>query len=230
MNRTGLLILLLFPLALSAEVFSLWPFSGNGTIVPDEVAGNSPLWTENVIVNGQSLELGVSMNQNPLDLCFQNLRKMYPDAVFAANKESLLAEIKLKNGLRRRMLLLSVHGIYPVLSFSMDLPASDLKPKDWPSEFPLPPGAKPRMTMRFPKREAVYGAFSSDFDVPQTLSSLGASLTAMGWKSVSGEHFDPSSGNGEIFMKENPSSLLIIGLTPRKDGRCFGTLYQRRNK
>ena len=230
MNRTGLLILLLFPLALSAEVFSLWPFSGNGMIVPDEVAGNSPLWTENVIVNGQSLELGVSMNQNPLDLCFQNLRKMHPDAVFAANKESLLAEIKLKNGLRRRMLLLSVHGIYPVLSFSMDLPASDLKPKDWPSEFPLPPGAKPQMTMRFPKREAVYGAFSSDFDVPQTLSSLGASLTAMGWKSVSGEHFDPSSGNGEIFMKENPSSLLIIGLTPRKDGGCFGTLYQRRNK
>ena len=58
MNRAGLLILLLFPFVLSAEVFSLWPFSGNGTIVPDEVAGNSPLWTENVIVNGLSLELG----------------------------------------------------------------------------------------------------------------------------------------------------------------------------
>ena len=83
MNRTGLLILLLFPLALSAEVFSLWPFSGNGTIVPDEVAGNSPLWTENVIVNGQSLELGVSMNQNPLD----HIKDLCPEMGFMSAKD-----------------------------------------------------------------------------------------------------------------------------------------------
>ena len=230
MSRFAALILLTVPLLLPAEVFSLWPFSGNGASGLQDAVQSAPLWTEQVIVNGRSLELGVSLNRNPLDVCYRNLRKLYPDASFALNANSLLTEFKLKNGLRRRLYLLSVNGIYPVISFSMDLPPSGMKPADWPADFPLPAGATPVMTMRFPKRNAVYGAFSSKFDIPQTLPGLAASLKSMGWSSVSGEHLDPMNGTGEVFLKNDPPSLLIIGLTPRKDGGCFGSLYQRKNK
>ena len=218
------------PLFLSAEVFSLWPFSGNESIGVEEATRPAPLWTEKVIVNGRSLELGVALNRNSLEVCRNNLRKLYPNASFAENANSLLAEIKLKNGLRRRIYLLAIDGIYPVISFSMDLPPSGMKAGEWPSEFPLPPGATPVMTMRFPARNAVYGAFTSSFDVRQTLPSLASSLQSMGWSSVSGEHQNPLTGSGEIFLRNDSSSMLVIGLTPRKDGGCFGTIYQRKNK
>ncbi len=224
------MILLLFPLLLPAEVFSLWPFSGGNSLGADDATSPASLWTEKVIVNGRSLELAVAMNNNPLDVCYRNLRKLYPDASFAANSNSLLVEYKLKNGLRRRLYMLSVSGIYPVISFSMDLPSSGMKVTDWPSEFPLPPGAVPVMTMRFPKRDAVYGAFSTDFEINQTLPVLAASLESMGWKSVSGEHLDSGNGTGEVFLKNDPPSMLIIGLTPQKNRGCFGAIYQRKNK
>ena len=140
MSRFAVLILLTVPLLLPAEVFSLWPFSGNGSPGLEEAVQSASLWTEQVIVNGRSLELGVSLNRNSLDVCYRNLRKLYPDASFALNANSLLTEFKLKNGLRRRLYLLSVDGIYPVISFSMDLPPSGMKPDDWPAEFPLPAG------------------------------------------------------------------------------------------
>lgn len=230
MNKLAILILLTVPLLLPAEVFSLWPFSGSRSLGTDDATRPASLWTEKVIVNGRSLDLAVSLNQNPLDVCYRNLRKLYPDASFAANANSLLVEYKLKNGLRRRLYLLSISGIYPVISFSMDLPPADMKPSDWPAEFPLPAGATPVMTMRFPKRDAVYGAFSSEFDIQQTLPGLAASLKSMGWNSVSGEHLNPADGTGEVFLKNDPPSLLIIGLTPQKERGCFGSLYQRKNK
>ena len=224
------LSLLCAPLFLSAEVFSLWPFSGSGGIGMEEATRPAPLWTEKVIVNGRSLELTVSLNRNPLDVCRRNLRKLYPNASFAENANSLLVEHPLKNGLRRRLYLLAIDGVYPVISFSMDLPPSGMKVSEWPSEFPLSPGSTPVMTMRFPSRNAVYGAFTSKFNIRETLPSLAASLQSMGWSSVSGEHLNPADGSGDIFLRNDSSSMLIIGLTPRKEGGCFGTLYQRKNK
>ncbi len=60
MSRFAVLILLTVPLLLPAEVFSLWPFSGNGSPGLEEAVQSAPLWTEQVIVNGRSLELGGS--------------------------------------------------------------------------------------------------------------------------------------------------------------------------
>ena len=85
------------PLFLSAEVFSLWPFSGNVSLGV-EATRPAPLWTENVIVNGRSLELGVALNRKSLEVCRNNLRKLYPNASFAENANSLLAEIKTWRG------------------------------------------------------------------------------------------------------------------------------------
>jgi len=225
--RISICAIIFLPLLLSAEVFSLWPLSGAGGGT-DEALRPSKLWSENVIVDGHSLEMSVSLLQNKLDVCYANLRKLYPDASFAANRNSLLVEFKQKNGTRRRLYLLSLEGVYPTIQFSMELPAGPMKPADWPQEFPLPAGARPITTMHFPKRNAVYGAFSSDYDVSQTLPDVVASLKANGWQSVTAEHRDVFSGTGEVFLKNSPSSILVIGFTPKKKGGCVGTLYQRK--
>ncbi len=219
-----------FALPLSAEVFSLWPFSSGEGGVRQEALNPARLWSEKVVVDGHSLEMGVSLVRNPLDVCYKNLRKLYPDARFAANANSLLVEIKRKNGIRRRLYLLSIEGIYPTIEFSMDLPAEKLKPSNWPADFPLPPGAKPIAVMEFPNRNAVYGAFSSDFGVEQTLPILASALKNAGWNSVTKEHQDSLRGSGEVFLKQDPPSLLILGFSPTKNGGCIGTIYQRRNK
>ena len=220
---------LAFPL--SAEVFSLWPFSsGGGGGDLEDALKPVRLWSESVVVNGHSLELGISLIQNPLDVCYRNLRRLYPNARFAANSNSLLVELKQKNGIRRRLYLLSIEGVYPTIEFTMDLPAEKLKPSHWPADFPLPPGSRPVTVMEFPKRNAVYGAFTSDFGIAQTLPNVASSLKNSGWNSVTNEHRDPSSGTGEVFMKQPPPSLMIIGFTPTKNGGCLGTIYKRRNK
>ncbi len=216
---------------LSAEVFSLWPFSsGDGGGSLEDALKPSRLWSEKVVVDGHSLELGVSLVQNPLDVCYKNLRKLYPDARFAANSNSLLVEIKRKNGIRRRLYLLAIEGIYPTIEFTMDLPAEKLKPSHWPADFPLPPGSKPIAVMEFPKRNAVYGAFSSEFGISQTLPSVAAALKNAGWNSITNEHKDAFNGTGEVLMKQNPPSLIIIGFSPTKNGGCIGTIYKRRNQ
>lgn len=231
MRFSGIFFLILFSLAfpLAAEVFSLWPFSA-GSNDMDDALKPSKLWSEKIIVDGHSLEMGVSLVQNPLDVCYRNLRKLYPNARFAANSNSLLVEIKLKNGIRRRLYLLSIQGVYPTIEFTMDLPAEKLKPSNWPADFPLPPGAKPIATMEFPQRSAVYGAFSSDFGISQTLPDVASALKASGWSSVTSEHKETLNGTGEVFIKQNPPSMIIIGFSPAKNGGCIGTIYKRRNK
>ena len=222
-------MLTLFPMILSAEVFSLWPFSGAGGTVDDALKPLS-LWTERIIVDGHPLEMGISLLQNDFKTCEANLRKLHPDASFAANRNSVLVEIKLKNGIRRRLYLLALEGVYPAILFSMDLPPGKLSPGEWPAEFPLPGGAVPVSVMRFPQRDAVYGAFTSQFESGQVLGDLAASLKTAGWESVSAEHQDPFSGTGEVFLKDSASEILVIGFTPQKKGGCLGTLYKRKLK
>ena len=220
-----------FAFPLSAEVFSLWPFSsGEGGGDLDDALKPAKLWSEKVIVDGHSLELGVSLVRNPLDVGYKNLRRLYPNARFAANSNSLLVETKRKDGIRRRLYLLSIEGIYPTIEFTMDLPADKLKPSHWPADFPLPPGSRPIAVMEFPKRSAVYGAFASEFGIAQTLPSVAAALKNSGWNSVTNEHKDTLNGTGEVFMKQNPPSLIIIGFSPTKNGGCIGTIYKRLNK
>lgn len=231
MLKKTVFLLILFPISIFAEVFSLWPFSGSGGRGNlDDAVKPLSLWTEQIYVDGHPLEMGISLLQNDFKTCETNLRKTYPQASFAANRNSLLVEIKLKNGIRRRLYLFALEGVYPAILFSMDLPQSKLKPGDWPREFPLPGGAVPVSVMRFPQRNAVYGSFSSPFESGHVLGDLAASLKASGWKSVSAEHQDPFAGSGEVFLNETSSEILIIGFSPREKGGCFGTMYKRKLK
>lgn len=221
--------LFILPGILFGDVFSLWPFSASGGSIEDAVKPVD-LWTERILVDGHPLEMSISLLQNDFASCEANLRKMYPKASFAANRNSLLVEIRKKNGIRRRLYLLALEGVYPAILFSMDLPPGKLNPGEWPSEFPLPGGAVPVSVMRFPQRNAVYGAFTSPFDGGQVLGDLAASLKSAGWKSVSSEHRDPFTGTGEVFLNDTSSEILVIGFSPMKKGGCFGTLYKRKLK
>ena len=187
-------------LSASAEVFSLWPFSGHDermSASPDSLLRPSNLWTEKI------------------------------KAKFAANQKNIIMERKLPDGSRERTLLVSIDGIYPVMQFTMVLPEKQSVAKDWPREFPLLPGATPVTVMYFPKRSAVYGMFRSPGNVRTVLPQMIAQLGSKGWQAVSNENM-MGTGTGEVFLNEAKKEILILGFSNTSDGSgCIGTLYKK---
>ena len=217
-------------LSLSAEVFSLWPFSGHDermSTSPDSLLKPSELWSEKIKVNGMDLDLKVALISTPFEYCLDLLRKNYPKAKFAANKKNVIIERKLPDGSRERTLLIAIDGIYPVMQFSMILPEHRLVPKDWPREFPLLPGATPVSVMHFPKRGAVYGMFHTNMNMRTALPQMISQLQSRGWQPVSNENA-MGTGSGEVFLNEAKKEILIIGFSNQADGSgCTGTLYKK---
>ena len=149
------------------------------------------------------------------------------------NSNSLLFEVPLSNGARRRYYLVEFGGIIPMIQFSMLLPATSAKGGTvaWPSDFPLPGGARPLTVMEFPKRGSVYGAFSSPFASAQTLSDMAKSLQNAGWKSIGKESSASPLASGDVFLRDKPSAILIIGVSASPDSATSnGTIYLRRLK
>ena len=217
-------------LTASAEVFSLWPFSGHDERMShstDALLNPSVLWSEKIKANGMALEMRVALISTPFDFCLKTLRKHYPDAKFAGNEKNVVMERKLPSGGRERVLLIAVDGIYPVMQFTMVLPDKALVPKDWPREFPLLPGAVPVNVMYFPKRNAVYGMFRSPMNVRTALPQLTSQLKSRGWQPMSAEN-SRGTGTGEVFLNESKKELLIIGFSNQENGSgCTGTLYKK---
>ncbi len=236
MNRFFWICCFIFlSLSLSADVFSLWPFSGRtgGSSGVDRTLQGEHLWSEEVIINGRSLTLDVALINKTLRDALQDLRGQYKAGTSAMNSNSLLFEVPLANGARKRYYLVEFGGIVPMIQFSMLLPAASLKGDKvvWPSEFPLPGGATPVTVMEFPKRNSTYGTFRSPFSTRQTLSDLAGSLRNAGWKSM-GKESDSPSGSGDVFLRDKPSSILIIGVLPSSSNpsASAGTIYLRRLK
>lgn len=217
-------------LSASAEVFSLWPFSGHDERMSrsvDSLLNPSVLWSEKIKANGTDLTLRIALISTPFKYCLEALRKNYPKAKFAANNKNVIMERKLPEGGRERTLLIAIDGIYPVMQFSMVLPDHALVPKDWPREFPLLPGAKPVNVMYFPKRNAVYGMFRTSMRMQTALPQMISQLRSRGWQAVSNEN-SQGSGSGEIFLNEATKEILIIGFSNQADGSgCTGTLYKK---
>lgn len=55
--------------------------------------------------------------------------------------------------------------------------------------------------------------------MPQVLGEMTNSLEAMGWQKVSREADNVFEGTGEVFLKDNSSKLMILGIAPDADGR-----------
>lgn len=238
-----LLLLFFFCIASSAakaDVFSLWPFGENGTAAS---GGRTPadlsailepkkFWDEDVIINGERLKLNIALVELPVSDAVRLLRSSFPDAPMAANEYSILMEQTMENGKRRRLFLLAMPGVAPLLQFTMDLPSSSSPSRvkqnsDWPGEFPLPAGSYDLLSMRFPKRSATYGVFSSPYGREQVLAELTGNLKASSWIPVSSESKDGTPGaGGEFFMRESPPSLMLVGTVPSKQGTRV-TMYMR---
>lgn len=228
------LILLLTGGGLSADVFSLFPFrkgsaAGSGSSGVDNVLHGSLLWTEEVEINGRRLELEVSLVNRTLQEVLSELRGQFKKRAAAVNSNSLLFEIPLDSGARKRYYLVALQGIVPVLQFSLVLPAGFRRnsPANWPSELPLPPGASPTAVMRLPKRKSVYGAFHSSFSPQQTLADVTRSLLAQGWKGAGKGDASSHSASGEVFLHGEKQEIMIVSIQNTSRG-CTGSLYLRK--
>ncbi len=229
--------LLLFPALLffaapvfaqDANIYSLWPFSDSGSISLETSASmqkTSRFWQEKIVVNGTELMLDISLVETPLKELQENLSKFFSgreDVFIGGNSNSILLQEIQKDGSLKRQYYLELSGIHPVLLFEMIIPPGRRKysEEDWPSELPFVHGAENMTSMKFPVRNAVYGAFSlKEKLMPQVLGEMTNSLEAMGWQKVSREADNVFEGTGEVFLKDNSSKLMILGIAPDADGR-----------
>ncbi len=233
--RFLVLLCLLFTFPVYADIFSLWPFRGSSSQASKgdnatDILEPQKLWTEKIIVNGREMEMGVALVDHTLQDALRLLRKKYPNAPLAANSSSVLFEVPLPDGFRRRIFLVGFSGKDTIVQFTMDIPRNLPDTKiPWPTELPLPPGASPVTVMRFPARKSIYGTFRSPYSDKQVLSDLVKALRADGWEST-GET-NSATGTGDVFLRKDGTEMMILGTLSGKDSKSSrGTLYFRRLK
>lgn len=208
---------------LYGEVYSLWPFSGSGSSAETLSGAESRnFWKEKIRVNGTDMELEIFLLERTLKDVAGSLRKDSgrKQNVYAAGN-SLLVEEAEKNGSVKRTFYLELPGVHSLLQFQMILPPGrrTATRNDWTKELPLIADAEDMTCMEFPVRRAVFGAFLlKNATVPQVLSDLTVRIRAMGWEQVSREADDVFTGSGEVFLKHDPYSIMILGVTAHNDG------------
>ena len=223
--------MLLFCGSLHGDIFSLFPFRGRASAAnPASVLPNSLLWTEDVNINGHSLELEVALVNRTLPEALRDLRGQFQKGAAAMNSNSLLFEVPLESGAKKRYYLVALKGIIPMLQFSLTLPRNFRNHSGvWPSELPLPPGALPQTVMRFPRRHSVYGVFSSPYPPQQTLADLTGNLERAGWKSMGYESRSSLNASGEVFLREKKQEILVISVQNAASGSgSSGSIYCRK--
>ena len=213
-------------------MFSLFPGrSGAAASGVDNALQGSLLWSEEVDINGSKLELEVSMVNKTLEEALLDLRGQFKNGAAAVNSNSLLFEVPMDSGARKRYYLVALKGMIPMLQFSLILPRGFRKSGSgaWHSELPLPPGAMPQTVMRFPKRDSVYGIFTSPFPAQQTLADLTRGLEQQGWKNMGRETTSSIYASGEVFLREKKHEIMIISVLDNPDGNgCSASLYFRK--
>lgn len=212
-----------------ANVYIRWPFSDADKNVSLSTASSrlniSKFWQEKIQVNGTELTLDISLVETSLKELQANLSKHFSgrkDVFIGGNSNSILLQEIQKDGSLKRQYYLELSGIHPVLLFEMIIPPGRRKhsAEDWPAELPLVNGAENMTSMKFPVRNAVYGAFSlKEKLMPQTVEEMTNHLEAMGWQKVSREADNVFEGTGEVFLTEDSSKLMILGVVPDADGR-----------
>ena len=212
---------------LHAEVFTLAPFSGSGKGDPSDFLHPLNLWTEPVIINGVASSLKICALEIGLDISVDQLRKNYPDAKIMKNSNSALIEFKDPDGDRKRIYLVELGGVYPVLQFSMDLPAKIPEAPAWPKELPLPPDSTPVSTMEFPERKSTYGFFRTSLPVDAAMGSVTMQLNAEGWQSF-GSHNNPATpSKGDVFINKKPLRIMTVSFSENEKGEVGGSVYSK---
>lgn len=233
-----LLLFLLFPHSLDAEIYSLWPFSEDSAASrpfyseKDDPAGlpERKFWDEEILVNGRKLHLDISLVDLPFSDAAALLKKRAPDAPSAGSPDSFLIHLPLADGSVRRVWLLALRGIRPVLLFSIVLPSGlkEAPESAWPKIIPLPPGAVARSVMSFPVRQADFVSFQlPNMTQAQALHEMGQRLKSAGWQPASEEIADPFRASGEVFFREKPLRILLLGAMRSSGQGTVLTVYTR---
>lgn len=226
MKKLLIILLLLCFHAAIAEVFTLAPFSG-GKGSPSEFLSPLDLWTEPVVINGVGGGLEISVLDIGLQVCVDQLRRNFPDARISRNDNSALFEIKEKNGGRKRIYLIELGGVYPVIQFSIDLPSKITDTPPWPHALPLPPDSKPVSTIEFPSRKATYGYFTTALSADEALRSIRLQIGAQGWRAF-GSHDNPMNpAKGDVFINKKPLRIMIVSFSENGNGEVYGAIYQK---
>lgn len=187
------------------------------------------LWTEHVVVNGVDLAIEISLLDEPFSICLPRMKKLYPDALMSSNPKSLLFEI-MKNGVKRRIYIIGIGGIYPSIQFAVDMPQNIPENFTWPRELPLPPGSVPQRYVALPDRDSVLGSFRSVSDPKTTVDMLASLLESDGWVPAGAGKNVNSDSPGGVFLKSNPLRVMNVAAEKNKSGDCFATVYMHTAK
>ncbi|MEI8245952.1 MAG: hypothetical protein WCI51_08990 [Lentisphaerota bacterium] len=217
-----LIALLALTVAGNGEVFSLWPNAGRGNGTNAETALNPKnIWSEPVTINDVKLELNVGLiDMNPEDLVAL-LMKLFPNAKFATNSNSMLVIIKQEDGSEKRLLLVSLGANTPVIQFSMTVPAKFPENFTWPACLPLPGDSAPVKYMYFSKRDAYYGEFKTGTAPAQGLEEIARKISHEGWAATVKRTAGDRDNTGEIFMKSKPLAVMLVNFDKSGSGFVF---------
>lgn len=196
-----------------AEVFTLWPKGKSTGQDLDTFLKSTSLINEPIRINGAKAELKLSLIRRNLTEILTLLKKKFPGAKFAASGDSILVKQKLPNGWHKRLLLVYFGDFFPVLQISITLPPKLPKPSRWPSSLLMTSDGIPLRYIYFPKRETWYGMFKTSMDPSQALGEVSSSLKAQGWAPITGESSPNYQGQGEMFLKKKPLSILLINFS-----------------
>jgi len=224
-KKTDVILALIFMLCfislpLRADVFTFAPGKG-GKAWGADLLGASRLWVEPAIINGIKSNIELALLRKDLTECYIILKNKFPDALFRFNAESLLIEIKRARGSIERIYLVNVgKGDFPVLQFSMEIPADMPRDPEWPAELPLPYSSSPQTVIDLGGRGLLYGAFTSTLSREQIYSEMNNRLISTGWNSL---------GKG-VFMKESPMRMILVSASDGKNGKAHGFILKRAMK
>ena len=197
----------------------------------DSALNSSRLWTEEIDINGHRLEMEVALVNRSMRDVLKDLRGKFRQGAAAMNSNSMLFEVPLPSGARKRYYLVALKGIAPVLQFTMILPRDFRKNRSagWHPEFPLPSGAVPETVMKFFKRNSIYGLFHSPFPPQQVLMDVAGELQNRGWQSAGRQSASSVQATGEIFLREKSREIMIVSVQTAASGSgSSGSMYWRK--
>ncbi len=205
--------------------------NGAGTTAPSENLSEAlaphRLWIEQVIVNGVSIDLEISLLEEKSGVCLDRIKELFPDALISSNGNSFLAEIKGSDGKKKRIYVIGFGGAFPAVQFFAELPERIGKDFIWPNELPLPSDATPVRCISLPSRRGVCGYFKSSFEPSMAMGMMKSELKADGWTPFGESPNMAGSSAGELFTKNNPLRVMAVDIGKDAAGGSSGTVFLR---
>ena len=225
-----LIITLAATFACQSEVFTLWPYKGSGktqNVISLPGMQEGTLHQEKINFNGLDLTLEISKTTEKWPDLIKFCQSKFDKNEVSLMKDAIRCAYKLPNGNIERILFAYAGDDKSITVFRITAPAK-LPKAVWPNILPpLPAGSTPVSVMKFAKDNSIYGTFTGAKETiaEEHLRSYNASLTASGWKAMSGEAFPGGGGSGEIYMSKQKKQILLINF----DSKGRGFFYLRKS-